>query len=121
MKAAKLNVGYPGVFHQALPKVSFRCAIPGDHALPASLTLRAVGDIIVKCGDRPIYQSAAQETAHSIELPKNISADDSSLRVDLESRARNAEDPSECELRLRVAATCPDRPEQIRMKRIWAN
>jgi hypothetical protein len=44
MIAAKLNVGYPGVFHQALPKVSFRCAIPGDQPLPASLTLRAVGD-----------------------------------------------------------------------------
>jgi hypothetical protein len=87
MAAAKLNVGYPGVFHKALRKVAFRCANRGDQPLPTTLTLRAIGDVAVKCGDRLIYQSAGRDAAHSIDLPTGISAEDSALSVELETQS----------------------------------
>jgi hypothetical protein len=51
-----------------------------------SLGLRTVGSIVVKRGDQSIYQSEANEGTHIINLPSNISAKDSSLRMDMERK-----------------------------------
>jgi len=86
MKAAKLKVGYPGAFHQAFPRVSFCCSILLDRPMPTSLTLQAVGNMVVKLGDRMVYQGPAAGEAHRIRLPNDAPAAAQSLRVDLETK-----------------------------------
>jgi len=86
MKAAKLNVGYPGVFHQAFQKTSFRSSVPPAQPMPNSLELRAVGDVMVKCGERLVYQGAATDTFHRVTLRDRLPAEARSLRVELETK-----------------------------------
>jgi len=83
--AAKLKVGYPGMFHEASPKGSFQTTLAPDQPLPGAIDLRAVGDVVVSLGERVIYRGAAMEKSHRIECPKDLPATAQTLRVDLSS------------------------------------
>jgi len=82
---AKLHVGYPGVFHEAFRKVSFRCAIPDGQTLPPDLRLRAVGDVTVTCGGQMVYQGAASNVYHRVILSGTLPVNARILQVDLET------------------------------------
>lgn len=83
VKAARLNVGYPGVFHQACPHVTFRLAAAVGQSLPERVSLRAVGEVWVKWGGRTLYHGAAKSSSHKVELRSAGPTGIQSLQVEL--------------------------------------
>lgn len=71
VKEAKLLVGYPGSFHTAYQKVSFKLQkVKGVNV--NTLIFRAVGDVSVLANEKVIYTSAAKEGTHVLKIPKGV-------------------------------------------------
>lgn len=85
-KAAKLKVSYPGSYHTPSPRATFQLSLGGGKALPPTLALRAVGDVVVTVGERELYRATAAETPHHITLPTDLPAGEPALRVTLSTK-----------------------------------
>lgn len=85
MQAAKLNVGYPGVFHEAFTNATYQLSLAANQRWPKTLVLRAVGEVVVSSGGQRLYQGPAHDASHRIQIPKGQTG--GVLRVELKTKA----------------------------------
>lgn len=81
-QAAKLIVGYPGVFHTPATHVFFRHA--WEAAPACRLAIRAVGKLTVRINDVNLCQFPAQDQPHRVVLPA-APRDDERLTIELDA------------------------------------
>ncbi len=81
---AELKVGYPGDFHQAYTKASFRLRLNGQK-ITNPLCFRAVGKGKVYVNDFLIFQFDGNDSVRSISIPSNRSIKE--LRFELTTSA----------------------------------
>jgi alpha-L-rhamnosidase len=71
-KKAARNGYFPGVFHQPVKRVTFRCPIPLSFSSQEKLVLRAIGDVVISSGGNKIYEGKNSEIGHIINLNKSF-------------------------------------------------
>lgn len=85
--AAQLKISYPGSYYSASTQATFRLAVAAGQPLPYSVSVRAVGNIVVTLGGQGIYSAAASDLPHHIVLPTNSLAMDGTLQVTLTTQS----------------------------------